>query len=212
MATDADARAGPRSLFRNCRLIGRRFRLAHVHLRARDHRGRDLSRPSATTAPATATWSNGLIVRDNVYGTIEEDALRRDFTVNALYYDIGDFSVLDYTGGFEDLRAGRLRLIGDSRAALPRGPGADAARGALRLPSSASASTTRPADAPLPELAPLIAGRRRRRACSTNCSSCSRPGTRSRPSRSSTPLRPLRPPASRRRRRDARRARSTTSR
>lgn len=56
---------------------------------------------------------NGLIVRDNVYGTIEEDAWRRDFTVNALFYNIDDFSVVDYVGGVADLQAGVLKLIGD---------------------------------------------------------------------------------------------------
>jgi poly(A) polymerase len=55
----------------------------------------------------------GLILHDNVYGTIEEDALRRDFTVNALYYNIADFSVVDYAGGVDDLQAGVLRLLGD---------------------------------------------------------------------------------------------------
>jgi poly(A) polymerase len=54
-----------------------------------------------------------MIVRDNIYGTIEEDALRRDFTINALYYDIADFSLIDYADGLADLRAGRLRLIGE---------------------------------------------------------------------------------------------------
>jgi poly(A) polymerase len=56
---------------------------------------------------------NGRLVRDNVYGTIEEDALRRDFTVNALYYNIEDFSVIDYVNGTQDLEQGVLRLIGD---------------------------------------------------------------------------------------------------
>jgi len=54
-----------------------------------------------------------MIVRDNAYGSIEEDALRRDFTINALYYDISNFSLIDYAGGLADLRAGQLRLIGD---------------------------------------------------------------------------------------------------
>lgn len=56
---------------------------------------------------------NGMLVRDNIYGTIEEDALRRDFTINALYYNIEDFSVVDYAGGIDDLKAGVLRLLGD---------------------------------------------------------------------------------------------------
>lgn len=103
-----------KDLFRNCRLIGRRFRLAHVHFGqeiievATFRGGHDMADEAAD-----GRVENGMIVRDNVYGTLEEDAWRRDFTVNALYYDINDFSVVDYTGGMADLEAGRLRMIGD---------------------------------------------------------------------------------------------------
>ncbi len=99
--------------FRNCRIIGRRFRLAHVHF------GREVVEVATFRAAKPAAGSdaiitdNGRIVRDNSYGTIEEDAWRRDFTVNALYYNIRDFSVVDFTGGLEDLEHGVLRLIGD---------------------------------------------------------------------------------------------------
>ncbi|ADC72537.1 poly(A) polymerase [Thioalkalivibrio sp. K90mix] len=105
-----------RGLFRNCRLIGRRFRLAHVLF------GREVIEVATFRAPhdedddndgQVALSEEGRILRDNRYGTIEQDAVRRDFSVNALYYDIDDFSVLDYTGGVEDLREGVLRLIGD---------------------------------------------------------------------------------------------------
>ncbi len=103
-----------RAVFRNCRLIGRRFRLAHVHfgpeiVEVATFRGRseDIGEGDRVLG------SGGRILRDNVYGTIEEDAWRRDFTVNALYYNIRDFSVVDYVGGMEDHRAGVLRLIGD---------------------------------------------------------------------------------------------------
>ena len=101
-----------KATFRNCRLIGRRFRLAHVHF------GREIIevatfRAAQPPADAAAQSDNGMILRDNVYGTIEEDALRRDFTVNALYYDIRDFSVVDYAGGMQDLQEGVLRLMGD---------------------------------------------------------------------------------------------------
>ncbi len=106
-----------KELFRNCRLIGRRFRLAHVRFgqdvievatfRARhDSEGEDDSAVRAHT-------EDGRILRDNVYGSLEDDVWRRDFTVNALYYDINDFSVVDYVGGLDDLKAGTLRLIGD---------------------------------------------------------------------------------------------------
>ena len=102
-----------RELFRNCRLIGRRFRLAHVQF------GREIIEVATFRAQhdgdaeGAATNDDGRILRDNVYGEIDEDVWRRDFTVNALYYNIADFSIVDYVGGVEDLRAGRLRLIGD---------------------------------------------------------------------------------------------------
>ena len=104
-------------LFRNCRLIGRRFRLAHVQFgqeiievatfRAYGHDDEDTEGPSVERA------AGGRILSDNVYGTIEDDAWRRDFTINALYYDIDNFAVLDYVGGMADLKAGLIRLIGD---------------------------------------------------------------------------------------------------
>jgi poly(A) polymerase len=112
VATDATPEQ-VRGVFRNCRLIGRRFRLAHVHF------GREIVEVATFRGPGEAGddtdrhVENGLIVRDNAWGSIEEDALRRDFTINALYYDISDFSLIDYTGGLPDLRAGMLRLIGD---------------------------------------------------------------------------------------------------
>jgi poly(A) polymerase len=113
VATDATPEE-VRRVFRNCRLIGRRFRLAHVHF------GREIIEVATFRGGGGGEEDaghrhieNGMIVRDNLYGTREEDALRRDFTVNALYYNIADFSVIDYAGGLDDLRAGRLRLIGD---------------------------------------------------------------------------------------------------
>ncbi|RMG53690.1 MAG: polynucleotide adenylyltransferase PcnB, partial [Gammaproteobacteria bacterium] len=99
-----------RRLFRNARIIGRRFRIVHVRF------GREIVEVAtfrANDPDAVNTDEDGRIISDNVYGTIETDALRRDFTVNALYYDHADGSVLDFAGGMEDLKAGRLRLIGD---------------------------------------------------------------------------------------------------
>ncbi len=112
VATDAEPEE-VRTVFRNCRLIGRRFRLAHVHFGAEIIEVATFRGLNPDVEDADRRVENGLIVRDNSYGTIEEDALRRDFTVNALYYDVGDFRVLDYTNGLEDLNAGQLRLIGD---------------------------------------------------------------------------------------------------
>lgn len=112
VATDATPE-DVRKLFRNCRLIGRRFRLAHVIF------GPEIVEVATFRGTGEGDTSgdrhvvNGRILRDNVWGTIEEDALRRDFRVNALYYDIADFSVIDYVGGMEDLEQKRLRLIGD---------------------------------------------------------------------------------------------------
>jgi poly(A) polymerase len=105
--------------FRNCRLIGRRFRLAHVRF------GDEIIEVATFRASSVADTDpdeaadlshdggTGRILRDNIYGTVEEDAERRDFSVNALYYDIRDFSVRDYVDGLPDLREGVLRLIGD---------------------------------------------------------------------------------------------------
>lgn len=103
-----------RAVFRNCRLIGRRFRLAHVHfgheiVEVATFRGLNNEDGEGDRQQGR----DGRILRDNVYGTIEEDAWRRDFTVNALYYNIRDFSVVDFVGGMEDHSAGILRLIGD---------------------------------------------------------------------------------------------------
>ena len=112
VATDAHPEK-VRELFRNCRLIGRRFRLAHVRF------GREVIevvtfRSSADGLEDDRQHSdNGRIIRDNVYGAIDEDIWRRDFTVNALYYNIADFSIWDYTTGMADIKSRTLRLIGD---------------------------------------------------------------------------------------------------
>ncbi|RDE18055.1 polynucleotide adenylyltransferase PcnB [Motiliproteus coralliicola] len=104
-------------LFRNSRLIGRRFKLVHVRF------GREIIEVATFRASHQAVHNDdeqhgkqsdsGLILRDNVYGTVEEDALRRDFTVNALYYSIKDFSIHDYANGLQDLDNRILRMIGD---------------------------------------------------------------------------------------------------
>jgi poly(A) polymerase len=127
-----------KKLFRNCWIIGRRFRLAHVKFGAQTIEVATFRRqvePSELTVETEAAGAiegpieNGadaipaahgdhrpadrLIHRDNTYGTPEEDAFRRDFTVNALFYDIGTFSIIDYVGGLADLEAGLIRSIGD---------------------------------------------------------------------------------------------------
>lgn len=106
IATDAHPEEIKR-LFVNCRLIGRRFRLAHIFF------GREIVEVATFRSDLEHISSTGMILRDNIYGTIEEDAMRRDFTVNALYYNIKDFSVIDYCGGLADLQQRLLRIIGD---------------------------------------------------------------------------------------------------
>jgi len=101
-----------RGVFRRARLVGRRFRLAHVRV------GREVVEVAtfraAPDAEATEESSaSGRLLSDNVFGTRADDAVRRDFTINALYYDNRDGTVIDYVGGVEDLQRGVLRTIGD---------------------------------------------------------------------------------------------------
>ncbi len=121
VVTDAHPEA-IRSVFRNCRLVGRRFRLAHVYFGDEVVEVATFRGSASEPQNSGRVLENGRILRDNVYGTIEEDAWRRDFTVNALYYDIGDFSVVDYVGGMEDHRSGTLRLIGEPDARYREDP------------------------------------------------------------------------------------------
>ncbi len=119
-----------KKLFRNCWIIGRRFRLAHVKFGTktievatfRKHvpAGSEVEPPlphepssGVELGPPDEHGHHGLVHRDNTFGSPEEDAFRRDFTINALFYDIGTFSIIDYTGGLADLRAGLLRSIGE---------------------------------------------------------------------------------------------------
>jgi poly(A) polymerase len=101
-----------KKLFQHCRLIGRRFRLAHVRF------GREVIEVATFRAQTDASSEgdrvtvNGRILQDNVYGTLEEDVWRRDFSINCLYYNIRDFSVADFTGGMTDLQSGIVRLVG----------------------------------------------------------------------------------------------------
>jgi len=106
-----------KKIFKNCRLIGRRFRLAHIYfhqetIEVATFRS-SLPSTSVGTEKNTFLAKNGLVLRDNVFGSPEEDALRRDFTINALFYNIADFSVIDYAQGMEDLENRMIRVIGD---------------------------------------------------------------------------------------------------
>jgi poly(A) polymerase len=111
-----------RALFSNCRLIGRRFRLAHVRF------GREIIEVATFRAAANhadddhAHDDEGRIIRDNVYGSIEEDVWRRDFTCNALYYNIADHSIWDFVGGVEHIKQKHIVLIGDPQQRLREDP------------------------------------------------------------------------------------------
>jgi poly(A) polymerase len=145
-----------RGLFRNSRLIGRRFRIVHVRFgrevievttfrgKPQDEHGQHLAQQS----------DDGLLLRDNVWGNIEEDALRRDFTVNALYYSIADFSIHDFANGMQDIEARTLRLIGDPATRYREDPVRmlRAVRFAAKLDFTLADDT----EAPIYELAPLL--------------------------------------------------------
>jgi len=154
VATDASPEQ-VRQVFRNCRLIGRRFRLAHVHF------GREIIEVATFRAGSDGDEATnrqtdeGMLLRDNVYGNIEQDALRRDFSVNALYYNIADFSIIDYAGGVEDLNAGVLRLLGDPETRYREDPVRmlRAVRFAAKLGFRIAPET----EQPIRELAPLLA-------------------------------------------------------
>lgn len=153
-----------KQLFRNCRLIGRRFHLAHVRF------GYEIIEVATFRAAHTPIDEDnsvdegghrvlderGRILRDNLYGTIEEDVWRRDFTANALYYNIEDFSLWDYVGGFDDARDRVLRLIGDPETRYREDPVRmlRAVRFAAKLGFKIHPDTA----APIPKLAWMLDG------------------------------------------------------
>ncbi|MDO6461777.1 polynucleotide adenylyltransferase PcnB [Granulosicoccaceae sp. 1_MG-2023] len=111
-----------RELFRNCRLIGRRFRLAHILF------GREVIEVATFRAHheqgegGETEEESGRILRDNVFGTVEDDAIRRDFTINALYYNAQDRTVIDYCGAMQDMQSKTLRMIGESAVRCAEDP------------------------------------------------------------------------------------------
>jgi len=213
-----------RRLFRNCRLVGRRFRLAHVVYgqevievatfraasapppseepmpgREEDEEGllaveadeeaadddgadddgdedededegddevddevdatndaRDGGRGPAAHNPHRHQDDRGRLLRDNIYGSIDEDIWRRDFTVNALYYNIADFSIWDYAGGLEDIHARRLRLIGDVETRYREDP--VRMLRAARFEAKLGFRLDGPSAEPIPRLRELLAG------------------------------------------------------
>src|SRR6187402_2671255 len=121
-----------KKLFRNCWIIGRRFRLAHVRFgmkaievatfRKNIPAGSEAEPSEAPPSPHATDAGDLLIKHDNTFGTPEEDAFRRDFTINALFYDIADFSIIDYCGGLQDLKDGLIRCIGDPNERFQEDP------------------------------------------------------------------------------------------
>lgn len=114
VVTDAHP-AEVRRLFRNSRIIGRRFRLVHIIFQDQVVEVATFRREPerAVVAPDSEETEDMLITDDNTFGSPLQDARRRDFTINALFYNIADFSVIDYVGGIEDLSEGRVHIIGD---------------------------------------------------------------------------------------------------
>ncbi len=134
-------------LFNNSRLIGRRFRLVHVRF------GREIIEVATFRAAAGAddddhqvAEGSGRVLRDNVWGTLEDDAMRRDFTVNSLYYGIEDYAIRDFAGGVADIEARQLRLIGDPEQRYREDPVRmlRAARFAAKLDFEVEAETAAP--------------------------------------------------------------------
>lgn len=112
IATDATPNQ-VRNLFRNSCIIGRRFKLVHIMFH-REIIEVATFRGSESHEDLHKTNEKGMVIRDNVYGTVDEDAWRRDFTVNSLYYNIRDSSIIDFTGGFKDLHSRILRILGSA--------------------------------------------------------------------------------------------------
>ena len=152
-----------KALFRNCRLIGRRFRLAHILfgreiIEVATLRGHHQEEHQGGKAKQD---QSGMLLRDNVYGTKDEDAERRDFTVNALYYDISDYSITGYGGGLDDLEQGVLRMIGDPETRYREDPVRmlRAVRFATKLDMHMSPETEQPLKVLAPQLANIPAAR-----------------------------------------------------
>nr|WP_245956789.1 polynucleotide adenylyltransferase PcnB [Edaphovirga cremea] len=148
-----------RKLFRNCRLVGRRFRLAHVMfgpeiIEVATFRGHHEQQQESTDKNSSQQAQNGMLLRDNIFGSIEDDAQRRDFTINSLYYGVSDFALRDYTGGLRDLQEGIIRLIGDPETRYREDPVRmlRAVRFAAKLNMEISPETAEP----IPRLANLL--------------------------------------------------------
>jgi len=143
------------ALFKNCRLIGRRFRLAHIHF------GRHIIEVATFRGPHLKHDNNkshahkdGRLLRDNVYGTLEEDAWRRDFTVNALYLDAQKLTVIDYVGGIDDHQQRSIKLMGEPATRFKEDP--VRLLRAVRFKAKLNFQIDADTEAPMRELAPLL--------------------------------------------------------
>lgn len=139
-----------KAIFRNCRLIGRRFRLAHILF------GHDIIEVATYRAAPSEEVDQAAerILSDNVFGSIEEDVLRRDFTINAMYYNIANHTIVDYVGGMEDIKKRQIRLLGDPERRYTEDPVRilRAVRFAAKLGFDIEAETA----AAIPRTAPLL--------------------------------------------------------
>lgn len=151
-----------KGLFKNCRLIGRRFRLAHIvfgreiievaTFRGHHAEGQDENTPKAKALGKQD--AQGQLLRDNVFGSIEEDAERRDFTFNAMYYSVADFTVKDFANGLQAIEKREVALIGDPEVRFREDPVRmlRAVRFAVKLSMRIEAKTA----APIKQLANLL--------------------------------------------------------
>lgn len=156
IATDAHPEE-VNQLFKNSRLIGRRFKLVHVLfgrevIEVATFRGHHET--PALSANQSTSSEHGMLLRDNVYGTMEEDALRRDFTINALYYCVKDFTIYDYAGGLQDIEKREIRLIGDPEQRYREDP--VRMLRAIRFSAKLDFTITPETEAPIYELSSLL--------------------------------------------------------
>lgn len=158
IATDATPEE-VHELFRNSRLIGRRFRIVHVVfgrevIEVTTFRGNARDAEEAVADDEHRTSEHGQLLRDNVYGSMEDDALRRDFTINALYYCIRNFTIIDYANGVEDLNNRQIRLIGDPETRFREDP--VRMLRAIRFAAKLGFDIEPETEAPIRKLAPLL--------------------------------------------------------
>lgn len=141
-------------IFRRSRIIGRRFRLVHVMFGSETIEVSTFRGSHLAESDHARTAESGRILRDNVFGSQEEDALRRDFTANALYYDPATEEVLDFHNGVADIKAGVLRIIGDPATRYREDP--VRMLRAVRLSAKLGLKLDKAAAAPIPRMADLL--------------------------------------------------------